>query len=177
MPHVSKGDFQVGLLDNCSNSCLICEILIEINVINLEKHCFKEKNGIAQSWLKQIEAFIIIICFLTLELKKNSTLNSLKGFIRFSYFHLLFLNCRYGLGWRGGTWYANRKFRKEQMKLLGQIKPRGWQLLGRIKPRGLQFQFLKRQLRRSRMPESAAKTPEKMIEDTPTTRISGVNHQ
>ncbi|KAL2474299.1 hypothetical protein Adt_35035 [Abeliophyllum distichum] len=28
----------------------------------------------------------------------------------------------YGLGWRGGKWYANRKFRKEQMKLLGQIK-------------------------------------------------------
>lgn len=62
------------------------------------------------------------------------------------------------------------------MKLLGQIKPRGWQLLGGIKPRGLQFQFLKRQLRRSRMPESAAKTPEKMIEDTPTTHSSGVNH-
>jgi hypothetical protein len=61
------------------------------------------------------------------------------------------------------------------MKLLGQIKPRGWQLLGGIKPRGLQFQFLKRQLRRSRMPESAAETPEKLIEDSPTTHSSGVN--
>jgi hypothetical protein len=39
----------------------------------------------------------------------------------------------------------------------------------------LQFQFLKRQLRRSRMPESAAETPEKLIEDSPTTHSSGVN--
>ncbi|XP_018840772.1 triacylglycerol lipase 2-like [Juglans regia] len=38
----------------------------------------------------------------------------------------------YGLGWRGGKWHANRQFRKEQMKLLGQIKPRGWELLGRV---------------------------------------------
>ncbi|KAJ9170007.1 hypothetical protein P3X46_018144 [Hevea brasiliensis] len=35
----------------------------------------------------------------------------------------------YGFGWRGGRWYANRKYRKEQMKLLGQIKPKRWQLL------------------------------------------------
>lgn len=34
----------------------------------------------------------------------------------------------YGLGWRGGKWYANRQFRKEQMKLLGQIKPKRWPL-------------------------------------------------
>ncbi|KAI7987473.1 Methanol O-anthraniloyltransferase [Camellia lanceoleosa] len=34
----------------------------------------------------------------------------------------------YGLGWRGGKWYADRKFRKEQMKLLGRIKPKRWQL-------------------------------------------------
>ncbi|XP_062107318.1 triacylglycerol lipase 2-like isoform X2 [Humulus lupulus] len=38
----------------------------------------------------------------------------------------------YGLGWRGGRWYANRKFRKEQMKMLGQLKPRRWQFLGRV---------------------------------------------
>ncbi|KAL3624666.1 hypothetical protein CASFOL_031334 [Castilleja foliolosa] len=46
----------------------------------------------------------------------------------------------YGLGWRGGAWFANRKFRKEQMKLLGQIKPKRWPLkfLRRplIRPRG-----------------------------------------
>ncbi|KAL3615288.1 hypothetical protein CASFOL_040949 [Castilleja foliolosa] len=46
----------------------------------------------------------------------------------------------YGLGWRGGKWFANRKFRKEQMKLLGQIKPKRWPLkfLRRplIRPRG-----------------------------------------
>ncbi|CAN1783926.1 Triacylglycerol lipase 2 [Linum perenne] len=38
----------------------------------------------------------------------------------------------YGCGWRGGKWYANRKFRKEQMKLLGQITPRRWELLGKV---------------------------------------------
>ncbi|GAV62433.1 Abhydro_lipase domain-containing protein [Cephalotus follicularis] len=35
----------------------------------------------------------------------------------------------YGFGWRGGRWYTNRKFRKDQMKLLGQINPRGPQLV------------------------------------------------
>ncbi|XP_023754392.1 uncharacterized protein LOC111902810 isoform X1 [Lactuca sativa] len=42
----------------------------------------------------------------------------------------------YGLGWRGGRWYANRKFKREQMKLLGQVKPKKWQLkkiLGRLR--------------------------------------------
>ncbi|XP_047334971.1 uncharacterized protein LOC124938549 [Impatiens glandulifera] len=34
----------------------------------------------------------------------------------------------YGLGWRGGKWYANRQARKEQMKVLGQMKPKKWQL-------------------------------------------------
>ncbi|EEF33441.1 Triacylglycerol lipase 2 precursor, putative [Ricinus communis] len=38
----------------------------------------------------------------------------------------------YGFGWRGGRWYTNRKFRKEQMKMLEQIKPKRWQLLGRV---------------------------------------------
>ncbi|KAI0488667.1 hypothetical protein KFK09_028506 [Dendrobium nobile] len=35
----------------------------------------------------------------------------------------------YGLGWRGGLWFANRKFRREQLKQLGQVKSRGWQSL------------------------------------------------
>ncbi|KAG2716864.1 hypothetical protein I3760_03G147700 [Carya illinoinensis] len=74
----------------------------------------------------------------------------------------------YGLGWRGGKWHANRQFRKEQMKLLGQIKPRGWQLFGRIKPKGWQFQSLRRRITRSREPETAAKTPEKMLKDAST---------
>ncbi|XP_042479390.1 uncharacterized protein LOC122060255 [Macadamia integrifolia] len=56
----------------------------------------------------------------------------------------------YGLGWRGGKWFANRKFRQEQMKLLGQIKPRRWQ----------QLQFLKRPIARYRGTENAVKTPE-----------------
>ncbi|CAH9060516.1 unnamed protein product [Cuscuta europaea] len=34
----------------------------------------------------------------------------------------------YGLGWRGGKWYANKQFKREQMKLLGLIKPRRWRL-------------------------------------------------
>lgn len=37
----------------------------------------------------------------------------------------------YGLGWRGGAWFANRKFRREQLKLMAQMKPQGWQLLRR----------------------------------------------
>ncbi|KAJ0051974.1 hypothetical protein Pint_01947 [Pistacia integerrima] len=69
----------------------------------------------------------------------------------------------YGMGWRGGRWYATRKFRREQMKLMGQIKPRKWQLLGQIKPRGLQFQFLRRPLTKSKV----------MLKDNPTTHTSG----
>ncbi|XP_075670736.1 triacylglycerol lipase 2-like [Castanea sativa] len=38
----------------------------------------------------------------------------------------------YGLGWRSGKWYANRNFRKEQMKLLGQVNPRAWQILFQV---------------------------------------------
>ncbi|XP_043690834.1 uncharacterized protein LOC122641615 [Telopea speciosissima] len=64
----------------------------------------------------------------------------------------------YGLGWRGGIWYANRKFRQEQMKLLGQIKPRRWQM-----------QFLKRPNARHRGPESAVKTPEALHSNISTT--------
>ncbi|CAK7349047.1 unnamed protein product [Dovyalis caffra] len=80
----------------------------------------------------------------------------------------------YGLGWRGGRWYASKKFRKEQMKLSGQIKPKRWQLLRQIKPRGWQFQFLKKRLARSRAHENAAKTSEKMLKDGPTTRYQAV---
>lgn len=90
--------------------------------------------------------------------------------------HLL-LNCRYGLGWRGGRWYATRKFRREQMKLLGQIKPRRWQLLGQIKPRAIQFHFLKRPLTRFRGSETSARTSEKILKDAPTTHNSAEIHQ
>ncbi|KAJ7964769.1 Triacylglycerol lipase 2-like protein [Quillaja saponaria] len=72
----------------------------------------------------------------------------------------------YGLGWRGGRSYANKRFRKEQMKMLGQIKPKGWELLGRIRPRRWQFQFLRRTVTRSRLPESAVKTSEKILKDS-----------
>lgn len=71
--------------------------------------------------------------------------------------------CRYGLGWRGGKWYANRKFRKEQMKLLGQIKPKRWPTL----------KFLKRPLMRSRSTDcSIVKTSDSAQKDAPITRNS-----
>ncbi|KAF3443385.1 hypothetical protein FNV43_RR13067 [Rhamnella rubrinervis] len=68
----------------------------------------------------------------------------------------------YGLGWRGGRWYANRQFRREQMKLLGHIIPKRWQLLGQMKPRVWQFQFLRRPFSRFRSPESTIKASEKI---------------
>ncbi|KAK9053303.1 hypothetical protein SSX86_029936 [Deinandra increscens subsp. villosa] len=55
----------------------------------------------------------------------------------------------YGLGWRGGRWYANRKFKREQMKLLGQVKPKRWQL-----------KFLKRPIIRLKKSNAAVKEPE-----------------
>ncbi|XP_010457568.1 PREDICTED: uncharacterized protein LOC104739030 [Camelina sativa] len=68
----------------------------------------------------------------------------------------------YGLGWRGGIWYANRKFRREQMRLAGQLKPREWKLLGRIKPRAWPTtKFLRRPFpRQNKTTENALKTPE-----------------
>uniref|UniRef100_A0A1J3J9C6 Triacylglycerol lipase 2 n=1 Tax=Noccaea caerulescens TaxID=107243 RepID=A0A1J3J9C6_NOCCA len=68
----------------------------------------------------------------------------------------------YGLGWRGGIWYANRKFRREQMRLAGQLKPREWKLLGRIKHRAWPTtKFLRRPFpRQNKTTESALKTPE-----------------
>ncbi|KAJ4730120.1 putative Triacylglycerol lipase 2 [Melia azedarach] len=83
----------------------------------------------------------------------------------------------YGLGWRGGRWYATRKFRREQMKLLGQIKPKRWHLLGQIKPKAWQFQFLRRPLTRSRVSETAVKTSENMLKNTPTTHNSAGIHE
>ncbi|BAT81019.1 uncharacterized protein HKW66_Vig0131250 [Vigna angularis] len=79
----------------------------------------------------------------------------------------------YALGWRGGSWYATKKFRKEQMKMLGQITPRRWQLLGKIKPKGLQFQFLRRNLTKLKLSDSAMKTSESSIKDAATTHVTG----
>ncbi|CAN0897086.1 hypothetical protein LINGRAHAP2_LOCUS18913 [Linum grandiflorum] len=67
----------------------------------------------------------------------------------------------YGCGWRGGKWYANRKFRQEQMKLMGQIKPRRWELLGKIRSRGLGLQAIRRRLSRSKSSETGTKPIEK----------------
>nr|XP_043622246.1 uncharacterized protein LOC122593860 [Erigeron canadensis] len=55
----------------------------------------------------------------------------------------------FGFGWRGGHWYANRKFKRQQMKLMGQIKPKRWQL-----------KFLKRPLMRLRKSNAAVKAQE-----------------
>lgn len=79
----------------------------------------------------------------------------------------------YGLGWRGGSWYATKKFRKEQMKMLGVIKPKRWQLLGKIQPKGWQFKFLRRPLTRSKVADATVKTSETIVEDAPTTHTAG----
>ncbi|KAL5581779.1 hypothetical protein UlMin_014221 [Ulmus minor] len=81
----------------------------------------------------------------------------------------------YGLGWRGGRWYANRQFRKEQMKMLGQLKPKRWQMLSQINPRGLKLPFLRRPLARSKAPESVIKVSEK-LKDDPAVHNSGGIH-
>ncbi|XP_071726030.1 uncharacterized protein [Rutidosis leptorrhynchoides] len=63
----------------------------------------------------------------------------------------------YGFGWRGGRWYANRKFKREQMKLLGQVKPKRWHL-----------RFLKRPiLTRLKNSNATVKEPETVARPTP----------
>ncbi|XP_047068388.1 uncharacterized protein LOC124676353 [Lolium rigidum] len=44
----------------------------------------------------------------------------------------------YALGWRGGAWYARRAFRREQQKLMGQIKLHNrwhWRPFSKLKSR------------------------------------------
>ncbi|KAL8511256.1 hypothetical protein ACS0TY_017893 [Phlomoides rotata] len=60
----------------------------------------------------------------------------------------------YGLGWRSGAWFTNRKLRREQMKLLEQIKPKRWAL-----------KFLRRPLIRSKPQEDAAKISQPLPKD------------
>ncbi|KAL8130713.1 hypothetical protein V2J09_019868 [Rumex salicifolius] len=67
----------------------------------------------------------------------------------------------YGLGWRGGKWYANRKFRKDQMKLLGQIKPR--------------WKFQLRPLNRLKLRGNASKTSKSLQNDTAATQVTEVH--
>lgn len=85
-----------------------------------------------------------------------------------------FLIDRYGLGWRGGRWYQTRKFRKEQMKLLGQVKAKaggggggggGWSpkfllLLRQVEVRRSLLKILKNPLTRARLPGTTSKTSE-----------------
>lgn len=70
----------------------------------------------------------------------------------------------YGLGWRGGRWFANRKFRREQMKLLGQIKPRRWPL-----------KFLRRPSLRFKA-DSSVKASEQQPNDVPNTHAPTKPH-
>ncbi|KGN47006.1 hypothetical protein Csa_020634 [Cucumis sativus] len=69
----------------------------------------------------------------------------------------------YCLGWRGGKQYANKQFRREQMKLLGEIKPR-WPLLMRLKPKELIFPF-RRSSGKAGMKESGSKIQNKTLKD------------
>ncbi|XP_042037436.1 uncharacterized protein LOC121783431 [Salvia splendens] len=59
-----------------------------------------------------------------------------------------------GLGWRGGVRYANRRFQREQMKLLGQLKPGRWPL-----------KLFKRPILRRRLQENADKISEPIQKD------------
>ncbi|XP_042040965.1 uncharacterized protein LOC121786401 [Salvia splendens] len=59
-----------------------------------------------------------------------------------------------GLGWRGGVRYANRRFQREQMKLLGQLKPGRWPL-----------KLFKRPILRRRLQENADKMSEPVEKD------------
>lgn len=70
----------------------------------------------------------------------------------------------YGLGFRGGKWYANRNFRREQMKLLGQIKPKRWPL-----------RFLRRPLIRSKSPENLVTASEGLPKGPSETLPKGVS--
>ncbi|CAM8993952.1 hypothetical protein QQ045_007423 [Rhodiola kirilowii] len=89
----------------------------------------------------------------------------------------------YGLGWRGGRWQARRQFRREQMRLMGQIKPKRWQLLMGIKPKGLQllagikpkgwqFQFLKRPLARLKGDSKSSKSSDIFEKDALSAQTS-----
>lgn len=69
---------------------------------------------------------------------------------------------RYIFGWRGGRWYETRKFRKQQMKLLNQITPRGWSpnislLLRKLEFRRPLSRILRRPLVRIRLPGHSIK--------------------
>ncbi|KAK6918805.1 hypothetical protein RJ641_017227, partial [Dillenia turbinata] len=68
----------------------------------------------------------------------------------------------YVLGWRGGRWYANREFRKEQMRLLGQIKPKRWQF--QLLRRPVLFDRLRRPLLRPKSSENAVKISDSVAE-------------
>ncbi|XP_038901647.1 uncharacterized protein LOC120088430 [Benincasa hispida] len=69
----------------------------------------------------------------------------------------------YCLGWRGGKRYANKQFRREQMKLLGEIKPK-WPLLTRLKPKEMNFPF-RRSLGKAGMQESGSQIRNKTPKD------------
>lgn len=69
----------------------------------------------------------------------------------------------YALGWRGGKWYANRKFRREQMKLLGQVKPRRLRLHFLKKPN---LKFIRIPLLRNKSSKDSVKNPEMLQKET-----------
>ncbi|XP_026422463.1 uncharacterized protein LOC113318506 [Papaver somniferum] len=74
----------------------------------------------------------------------------------------------YALGWRGGKWFANRKFRKEQLKMLGMKTPARWKLPSLRNP----FPRLPSLKRRLRLPGKPSKKSDTLA-DTAVTTNSG----
>lgn len=86
------------------------------------------------------------------------------------------LDHRYIYGWRGGRWYETRKLRKEQMKLFGQITPRGWSPKVTLLFRKLEFRrtlsrALRRPLVRVRLPGHSKNADASRKNASPTTEI------
>lgn len=72
------------------------------------------------------------------------------------------------LGWRGGAWYARRSFRREQQKLMGQIKSHNrwhWQPFSKLRSR----------LRTSRSASKSADAPPLLGQSTGTPSSSGAS--
>ncbi|CAO2814211.1 unnamed protein product [Amaranthus hypochondriacus] len=75
----------------------------------------------------------------------------------------------YALGWRSGKWYANRKFRREQMKLLGQVNPRRWQFIKKPNLQSIRIPLL-----RSRSSKSSVKSSEAVRKDSKDKAVLGI---
>ncbi|XP_057522815.1 uncharacterized protein LOC130802767 [Amaranthus tricolor] len=75
----------------------------------------------------------------------------------------------YALGWRSGKWYANRKFRRDQMKLLGQVNPRRWQFIKKPNLQSIRIPLL-----RNRSSKSSLKSSEAVQKDSKDRAVLGI---